>query len=90
MTDRAQHHSEVELKFDLDDRAAKKVRHHALLSKADRHTRSQSSVYFDTENGELHKAGYSLRVRQAGDCITQTVKTNGGSADSSIAGSGKC
>jgi len=80
MAHRAGQHSEVELKFELDDRAAKKVRRHALLAEANHQTQAQSSVYFDTDKGELHKAGYSLRVRQVGECFTQTVKTNGGSA----------
>ena len=73
-------HGEVELKFELSGRAAKQVRRHALLAKAGHRTRSQKSVYFDTEDGAVHKAGYSLRVRQVGDCFTQTVKTNGGAA----------
>ena len=80
MTHRTQDHGEVELKFELDGRAARKARHHPLLAKAGHRTQSQTSVYFDTADGEVHNAGYSLRVRQVGDCFTQTVKTNGGSA----------
>ena len=71
---------EIELKFELDHRAAKRVRRLALLSKSDSQTRSQRTVYFDTNKGKLRTKGYSLRVRQVGDCIMQTVKTNGGSA----------
>jgi triphosphatase len=80
MTQRTHNHGEIELKFELDGSAANEVRHHSLLSKSDHQTQSQSSVYFDTDKSEVHKAGYSLRVRQVGDCFTQTVKTNGGSA----------
>lgn len=80
MTHLNQRHGEVELKFELSRRAAKVVRHHALLSNVDHQTRSQISVYFDTDDSDIHKAGYSLRVRQVGDCFTQTVKTNGGAA----------
>jgi triphosphatase len=80
MAQRTQDHGEVELKFELDGRAAKVIRRHGLLSDAAHGTQSQTSVYFDTSDGEIHKAGYSLRVRQVGDCFTQTVKTNGGSA----------
>lgn len=80
MTHRTQDHGEVELKFELDGRAARKVRRHALLCGAGHQTQSQSSDYFDTDDGEVHKSGYSLRVRRVGDCFTQTVKTNGGSA----------
>src|SRR3990170_8152699 len=80
MKRRTQDHSELELKFDLDKGAARKVRRHPLLMGSDHHVRDQRTVYFDTDKGEVHKAGYSLRVRQAGDDYTQTVKTNGGSA----------
>lgn len=80
MTHRTQKHSEVELKFELDGDAARKVRRFALLAQADRHTNSQKSIYFDTEDGEVHQAGYSLRVRQDGNLFTQTVKRNGGFA----------
>ena len=80
MTRRGNDQGEVELKFELDRRAAKKVRRHPLLADADHQTRSQTSVYFDTSKGDVHKAGYSLRVRQVDDCHTQTVKTNGGGA----------
>jgi triphosphatase len=81
MTDRPQDHGEVELKFELDRRAANKVRHHPLLADSSPLTSSLSSVYFDTSKGKVHKAGYSLRVRQDDDDRrTQTVKTNGGGA----------
>ena len=76
----ANDHREAELKFELDRRAARKVRHHPLLAEDSPKTQSQTSVYFDTVKGRVHKAGYSLRVRQAGDEHVQTVKTNGGGA----------
>jgi len=76
MTRSDKHHGEVELKFELDREAAKAICHHDLLAEAGHHSVSQSTVYFDTEAGDLHKAGYSLRVRRAGDRITQTVKTD--------------
>lgn len=78
--DRSRHHDEIELKFELDRRAARKVRRHPLLAQADHQTQAQSTVYFDTAKQKLHRKGYSLRVRQAGDCFTQTVKTRGTSA----------
>src|SRR5258708_12447469 len=80
MTHRTKVHSEIELKFELSARAAEKLRRHVLISEADHQTYSQSSVYFDTGKSEVHKAGYSLRVRQVGDSFTQTVKRNAGSA----------
>jgi triphosphatase len=80
MAAQTHNHGEVELKFELDGRGAKEVRRHGLLEKAAHQTQSLTSVYFDTDDGEVNKAGYSLRVRRVGDCFTQTVKTNGGSA----------
>ncbi|QNP45564.1 CYTH and CHAD domain-containing protein [Sphingomonas sediminicola] len=71
---------EVELKFELDGRAAKKARRHPLLSKTDHRTKVQRSIYFDTDDSDAYRAGYSLRVRDDGNSFTQTVKTNGGSA----------
>lgn len=80
MTHGTRNPGELELKFELDGRAAKEIRRHDLFAKVAHQTQSQASVYFDTAKGEVHKAGYSLRVRQVGNCFTQTVKTNGGSA----------
>src|SRR4249919_1985088 len=76
MMHRSQDHREVELKFELDGRAAMEVRRHAVLRNADHFTTSQKSIYFDTDDGDVHRAGYSLRVRKVGKCFTQTVKTN--------------
>ena len=73
-------HREAELKFELDRRAARKVRRHPLLAESDPKTQAQTSVYFDTDKRRVRKAGYSLRVRKAGDEHVQTVKTNGGGA----------
>lgn len=80
MTRRTRDRGEVELKFELDSRSARKVRHHPLLADAGHQTQSQSTIYFDTNKGKVHKAGYSLRVREIDDCRIQTVKTNGGGA----------
>lgn len=73
-------YGEVELKFELDSRSAKKARRHLLLSKTNHDTKLQRSIYFDTDNSDAHQAGYSLRVRDDGNSFTQTVKTTGGSA----------
>ena len=80
MTKGTKDHREAELKFELDRRAARKVRRHPLLADANQQVQMQTSVYFDTDKGKVHKAGYSLRVRRAGDDHIQTVKTNGGGA----------
>lgn len=75
---KARDHREAELKFELDRKAARKVRHHPLLAEVSRKTEAQTSQYFDTGKGKVREAGYSLRVRRAGDSCTQTVKTCGG------------
>lgn len=75
---KARDHREAELKFELDRKAARKVRHHPLLADVGRKIQSQTSQYFDTGKGKVHDAGYSLRVRRTGDGCTQTVKTAGG------------
>lgn len=75
MARRSRSPAEIELKFDLDEPAANVIEHHPLLAATDPQTRSQCSIYFETPKGKLGKWGYSLRVRQIGDCFTQTLKT---------------
>lgn len=76
----AQNPGEIELKFSLDGRAARKIPRHRLLADHDRHSRSQRSIYFDTTDSVLQAKGYSLRVRQAGDGFTQALKTRASQA----------
>jgi inorganic triphosphatase YgiF len=80
MARRAKDHQEAELKFELDRRAARKVRRLPPLADSDPQTKALTSQYFDTVKGKVRKAGYSLRVRQADEDYTQTVKTSGGAA----------
>ena len=65
---------EVELKLEVEGRAADRLRHHPLLADRPGHEQQQLSVYFDTPRGKLRKAGYTLRVRRSGDGFVQTVK----------------
>ena len=74
------HRDEMELKFELGARAAATLRRHALLAGTDRRRSFQRTIYFDTDDGDLRKKGYSLRVRQDGRHFTQTVKTSSRSA----------
>jgi len=71
---------EVELKLVLDPDAAGRLRAHALFANLEARTVDQKSVYFDTRNGLLRKAGYTLRIRNARDRRVQTIKANGASA----------
>jgi len=80
MIDGAQAHKEIELKFVLDEPAMRKVLRQPLLADIDCQHRSQRSVYFDTAKSSLKKRGYTLRVREAGNVFTQTLKTRGSHA----------
>src|SRR5262245_16778584 len=80
MTNSARPNSEVELKFDLNEETADKIRRDPLLSSAHHRTRSHNSIYFDTDQRDIGRAGYSLRVRQLDDGVVQTVKRGGGQA----------
>lgn len=68
---------EIELKFDIEPSAAEGLKGHALLRGRATDVKRTHSVYFDTPCGKLRKAGVTLRVRQAGNSIVQTVKEDG-------------
>jgi inorganic triphosphatase YgiF len=65
---------EIELKLELEPDAADQLRRHPALDGADGRAVQQVSTYFDTSDGALRKAGFSLRVRQSGSRFIQTVK----------------
>lgn len=71
---------EIELKFEVPLRQAKTVRSHSALARAKCRTVEQTSIYFDTPKLRLHRDGFSLRVRDAGGKMVQTVKAGGQSA----------
>ena len=72
---------EIELKLETDAGAGDRLRKHAMLSGCETKSGRQVSTYFDTEDGALRAAGFSLRVREAGKRFIQTVKQqDGGSA----------
>jgi len=71
---------EIELKLGLTPDDADELRGHSCLvslAKAPPATRSLVSTYFDTPNFALAAAGLSLRIRQTGRGLVQTVKTAG-------------
>ena len=77
--------SEVELKFDIDPERLDALITH--LSPGDEPgTRTLQSIYFDTPDQALRKAGFTLRVRKERRRWTQTLKS---SAASSGAGRGE-
>ena len=69
---------ERELKLDIDPAAADKLATGHWFADAD--CVDIESVYFDTPDQVLHKAGYLLRVRHCGDRRTQTLKARAGNA----------
>lgn len=69
---------EVELKFDIGDGGAEAIRHTAILSGARPKSRWQDSLYYDTPDGALRRAGFALRVRRSGQRYIQTIKRGTG------------
>ncbi|TPG42647.1 inorganic triphosphatase [Sphingomonas koreensis] len=70
---------EIELKLELTREAADAIEASGLLV-GNPETVQQRSIYFDTPNQSLSKAGLSLRIRRSGAKRIQTVKASSGSA----------
>ncbi|MGZ8285178.1 MAG: CYTH and CHAD domain-containing protein [Allosphingosinicella sp.] len=68
---------EVELKLELPPGEIEAFRHAPVLGDPARRPVDQLTTYFDTDKGELRKAGYSLRLRRKGRACLQTVKHRG-------------
>jgi inorganic triphosphatase YgiF len=66
---------EIELKLEIDPGSADRLLEQAWLCDDRSEAQPQTSVYYDTANGELRGHGFTLRVRSAGDRYFQTVKT---------------
>jgi inorganic triphosphatase YgiF len=68
---------EIELKFEIDAAAARKLEQVLLVrpgAKAAPSAKTLVSAYYDTPDGELMKAGFGLRVREVGGRRIQTLK----------------
>ena len=70
---------EIELKLEMTGEAANQIEASGLLV-GDPKITQQKSIYFDTPDGKLRKAGLSLRIRQSDGKRIQTVKANRSSA----------
>lgn len=70
---------ETELKLELPPKGAEALLASGLLP-IDPEIRDQRSIYFDTPDHDLAKAGFSLRIRRSGGKRIQTVKAGGASA----------
>ncbi|HEY0596310.1 CHAD domain-containing protein, partial [Sphingopyxis sp.] len=71
--------NEVELKLELSPAAADLVAASGLLAGTPGKAR-QISTYFDTDDQDVAKAGFSLRIRRTGKKRIQTIKADGASA----------
>jgi len=65
---------EIELKLELDPRAAPGLGQASLIRGVQGRAEALSTVYFDTDRLDLRAAGLSLRVRQADGRRIQTIK----------------
>ncbi|KMO17562.1 CYTH and CHAD domain-containing protein [Methylobacterium platani] len=70
---------ETELKLDVEASDLARLREHPLLAGTWTET-ELTSVYYDTPDGRLREAGYTLRVRRDGERHIQTVKARGPAA----------
>ena len=69
---------EIELKFQLDPAALDKLEQKLILrsrAKTPPAPQTLRSIYFDTPDRALRKAGLSLRIREAGGRRVQTIKS---------------
>ena len=71
---------EIELKLEFDPADARRIKRHLQLDSGKTRHASEKlvSVYFDTPDHELDRAGLSLRVRRIGKRYVQTIKTAAG------------
>ncbi|HUW73222.1 MAG TPA: CYTH domain-containing protein, partial [Methyloceanibacter sp.] len=66
---------EIELKLAFDPGIAQRILSHQILADATAPATCELiSIYYDTTDGVLHKAGVFLRVRSTGDGYVQTIK----------------
>jgi len=65
---------ETELKLEVDPADLAKLDLGALMLAGEKDPERQVSRYFDTPDLDLHRAGFSLRIRQADGRYVQTVK----------------
>ena len=72
--------NEVELKFDVENGGARAIRRSELLAAQPCHRQHYDTLYYDSEDGALRKAGYTLRIRGSGDQHVQTIKCKTGSS----------
>ena len=72
--------NEVELKFDVENGGARAIRRSELLAARTSQSQHYDTLYYDSEDGALRKAGYTLRIRGSADRHVQTIKSRKGSS----------
>jgi inorganic triphosphatase YgiF len=70
--------TEVEIKFEIDGRAAELLKASPLVKSVDCEPRNQSTIYYDTADQTLRRRGWTLRVRSSNGNFVQTVKRESG------------
>lgn len=70
------HQDEIELKFELEKRDAPKLLKYCRKAFKSGQTQALKSVYFDTQEQHLRRAGFTLRVRHLGKRRIQTLKAS--------------
>lgn len=73
-------HLEVELKLEIDPADMDTLASCALLGLGGRPWERFDSIYFDTLENSLHRAGFALRIRRERDRRVQTLKAMGTAA----------
>ncbi len=71
---------EVELKFDIEPGGAARIARIEPLAGTASTQNDFETLYFDTADGALRRAGYSLRIRRSGDRYVRTIKRKKASA----------
>src|SRR5688572_29728286 len=71
---------EVELKLEPGSEGARALPSLPLLKRRRSRRSPQTTVYYDTPDGTVRKAGFSLRVRSTGGLHVQTVKQSAAAA----------
>lgn len=71
--------SEIETKLEMSEEALERLLGSDLLGTPN-NVLEQTATYFDTDDQSLQEAGFSLRIRRAGETRVQTVKASGPAA----------
>jgi triphosphatase len=71
---------EIELKLLVAPKDLARIARHPVLARAPAHAQTLRTVYFDTPQRDLARAGVALRLRRAGSRWIQTLKGDGSSS----------